>query len=123
VSFIGSPTVASRYDAVKILRREGTHRAEPNEKYFCQIKFSTQVLISVWKIGSRSLLTALSSTACSCLHNFSAAKFLHHGGLAWSTGNETKVQNKQNQIAARLERGNSCDMTLFYLNFSMRKNS
>jgi hypothetical protein len=44
------------------------------------IKFSTQVLISVWKIGSRLLLTALSSTACSCLHNFSAVVFFLHAG-------------------------------------------
>jgi hypothetical protein len=53
--------------------------AELDEQYFCEIKFSTQVLISVWKIGSRSQLTALSSTACSCLHNFSAVVFLHAG--------------------------------------------
>jgi hypothetical protein len=52
-----------------------TNHAELEEKYFCKIKFSTQVLISVWKIGARKWLTALSSTACSGLHNFGAAIF------------------------------------------------
>jgi hypothetical protein len=105
------------------LRLRGTHHAELAEKYFCQIKFSTHVLISVWKIGSRSLLTALSSMACSCLHNFSAAEFLHDGDDAGAKGNEAKVQSKLNQIAAEVRDGNSCDVALFRLDFPLRKNS
>lgn len=51
---------------------KGTSCAELVKIYFCTVKFSTQVLISVWKIGSRDPLTSPSSTCCSCLHNFSA---------------------------------------------------
>ena len=56
-------------------RRGSTNHAELDKIYFCKIKFSTQVLISVWKIEPRCQLTSLSSTCCSCLHNFSAADF------------------------------------------------
>jgi hypothetical protein len=53
----------------------------------------------VWKIASRPVLTALSSTACSCLHNFSAAHFLH-GGLfvgvrSESEGKARKIKSLQ----------------------------
>jgi hypothetical protein len=53
----------------------GKSWAELQEKYFCTIKFSTQLLISVWKIGAHWQLTSLASTSCSCLHNSSAIDF------------------------------------------------
>jgi hypothetical protein len=40
----------------------GKNRAELRIKYFSSVKISTQVLISVWKIGPRIGVTALSST-------------------------------------------------------------
>jgi len=58
-----------------VRRQQGKSDAEPYKKYFCTIKFSTQLLISVWKIWSRQELTSLSSTVCSGLHNFSATEF------------------------------------------------
>jgi hypothetical protein len=49
---------------VKIWKDEqGKSGAELQEKYFWAIKFSTQLLISVWKLGRWCELTSLSSTA------------------------------------------------------------
>ena len=53
----------------------GNIHAELSRIYFCMIKFSTQMLKSVWKIASGCQLTSLASTGFSCLHNFSAMHF------------------------------------------------
>lgn len=55
----------------------GKPRAELQEKYFCGIKISTQMLISLWKSSCRALLTSYSSTLFSSLHNLRATLFLH----------------------------------------------
>jgi hypothetical protein len=61
---------------VKIRKEaQGNIHAELSRIYFCMIKFSTQMLISVWKIALGCELTSLSSTGFSCLHNFSAMHF------------------------------------------------
>ncbi|MGC1619150.1 MAG: hypothetical protein WA765_11745 [Candidatus Acidiferrum sp.] len=73
----------------------GTHRAELGETYFCKVKFSTQVLISVWKMVSRRQVSSLSSMGCSGLHNFSAT---HYFRAAIFGGGKTLSQNKTNKM-------------------------
>jgi hypothetical protein len=61
---------------VKIRKEaQGKNYAELSRIYFCMIKFSTQMLISMWKIASGCQLTSLASMGFSCLHNFSAMHF------------------------------------------------
>jgi hypothetical protein len=50
--------------------------AEGVKKYFCQIKFSTQVLKTLWKSRLARQLTSHSSTEFSGLHHFCATKKL-----------------------------------------------
>jgi hypothetical protein len=50
--------------------------AEYREKYFCGIKISTQVLISLWKSLAREELTSHSSTLFAALHYFGASHFI-----------------------------------------------
>jgi hypothetical protein len=103
------------------LKARGTRDAELREKYFSKIKFSTQVLISMWKMGSHSRLTALSSTACSCLHNFSAAHFLHGAVFArarsWSKRKARKIKSLRGLNTKILAA--QCSARL---NFTLRKN-
>jgi len=72
-------------------RKGGTNYAELDKIYFCTVKFSTQVLISVWKIGSPCPLTSLSSTRCSCLHNFSASPNSESNCDRWLAGSALKM--------------------------------
>jgi hypothetical protein len=86
--------------AVKI--REGApgkSDAELHKKYFCTIKFSTQVLISVWKIGSRQGLTSLSSTYCCGLHNFRAAHLMRGANLRRRQALATDKSRKKRRMA------------------------
>jgi hypothetical protein len=48
---------------------------ESKEKYFCQIKFSTQVLISLWKTRLPVELTSRSSTKLCGLHYSGAGNY------------------------------------------------
>jgi hypothetical protein len=101
-----SATVKSWDDAA------GKRWAELREKYFWTIKFSTQLLISVWKIGPHCQLTSLPSTPCSCLHNFGAIDFFLGGGLQQHENCCTE-QSSQNQIPARLAHENICRTAIF----------
>src|ERR1700737_4741616 len=58
---------------VQLLLCSCTSRAECSRKYFAPIKFSTQVLISLWKNGSRACLTSPASMMSPTLHHFRAA--------------------------------------------------
>jgi hypothetical protein len=58
---------------------QGKPRAEVQEKYFCSIKISTQMLISLWKLRDHAPLTSRLSTLFSSLHNLSARLFFSHG--------------------------------------------
>jgi hypothetical protein len=49
--------------------------AEFRRKYFATVKFSTQVLISLWKTLVRAQLTSPSSTFLHALHNICATDF------------------------------------------------
>src|ERR1700675_4956798 len=46
--------------------------AEEPEKYFCFVKFSTQVLISMWKTGATQRLSTTGSMVSPALHHSSA---------------------------------------------------
>jgi hypothetical protein len=50
--------------------------AEFRRKYFATVKFSTQVLISLWKTLVRAQLTSPSSTFLHALHNICATYFV-----------------------------------------------
>src|SRR5215467_11061667 len=52
--------------------QESTRDAEGQKKYFSSIKFSTQVLISLWKSKLTSMLTLTSSMLLPSLHHFCA---------------------------------------------------
>jgi hypothetical protein len=56
---------------------QGKPRAELHEEYFCGIKISTQVLISLWKSTACAALTSHDSTLFSALHNLCATLFFH----------------------------------------------
>jgi len=100
--------------------RQGNRCTELDGKYFCKIKFSTQVLISVWKIVSHCQLTALASTCCSGLHNFSALDFFHAERLERRWG-KRHAQSMYNQVAASMERGKFCGVRVFRPNFYSSK--
>jgi hypothetical protein len=51
--------------------------AEVQEKYFCSDKFSTQMLISMWKSPVRAPLTSHPSTLFSSLHHLCATHLFH----------------------------------------------
>ena len=57
-------------------RPRSTTKAEFRKKYFCGIKISTQVLISLWKSLARGELTSDSSTSFAALHYFGASHFI-----------------------------------------------
>src|SRR5712692_5652029 len=56
---------------------QGKTRAEAREKYFCYVKISTQMLISMWKSLVRAPLTSHPSTLFSALHHLCATSFFH----------------------------------------------
>ena len=64
-------TVSSYFRARQncVVPPQGKRRAEARKICFCSIKISTQVLISVWKSLSGSLLTCRPSTLFSSLHH------------------------------------------------------
>ena len=64
--------------------------AEFRRKYFATVKFSTQVLISLWKTLVRALLTSPSSTLLHALHNICAT---HFALLAKKMANKCMVQD------------------------------
>src|SRR5277367_686955 len=55
--------------------------AESLRKYFCHVKFSTQVLISLWKTPLARRLTSSVATLLSTLHYFCAIALLHASAL------------------------------------------
>jgi hypothetical protein len=52
-------------------------RAEVRGKYFCYVKFSTQMLISMWKSPVRAPLTSQPSILFSSLHHLCATELFH----------------------------------------------
>jgi len=61
---------------VKIAERRSKPRAEFAEEHFWSVKFSTQVLIKLWKSFCHSQLTSPPSTFFLALHQFRAMRFL-----------------------------------------------
>jgi hypothetical protein len=53
--------------------KEGKQRAERRKKYFVCVKFSTQVLISLWKSADEEQLTVRPSMFFPGLHHFCAS--------------------------------------------------
>jgi hypothetical protein len=53
-----------------------TAHAETRKKYFSVIKFSTQVLKSMWKSTSHNRVTSCASMLLTSLHRFCAIKIL-----------------------------------------------
>jgi hypothetical protein len=69
--------------------REGKQRAERRKKYFMGVKFSTQVLISMWKSADEEQLTVRPSTFFPGLHNFRAS----HGARSEIIREAVKIQS------------------------------
>src|SRR6266446_1053515 len=68
----------SDFATVKITVSPGRQdQCRSPRKYFCCIKFSTQVLITLWKSPVHERLTSHPSTLSSCLHRLSATLFFH----------------------------------------------
>jgi hypothetical protein len=72
-----------------------TRDAEAREKYFAAIKFSTQVLISLWKMAARRELTSHSSMRCLGLHKFWATGSLSDTRAAVRESRATQIVRNQ----------------------------
>src|SRR5258707_5380520 len=80
---------------------ESNLRAEWRDKYFCRMKFSTQVLISLWKSAAILMLTTRFSVACCCLHYLSAT-LPSHRVFKLPTTRFVQSWNMQGSIAAQI---------------------
>ena len=72
--------------------------AEFRKKYFSTVKFSTQVLISLWKTLLRAQLTSHSSTFLHALHNICAT------ASAFQVGKKFREQTKGKGLSVETKR-------------------
>jgi hypothetical protein len=95
----------------------GKPSAEYREKYFGNIKISTQVLKSLWKSGVCGELTSRSSTELHALHNLSAIYF----SSKWCEAKEMRIRRRTKELFLRnpeWRKENFADTEKIFLSFS-----